>query len=93
MTSTLFWRVRTEKVWRRLWKGIFSRHARFSTLWSLCRTLSGEIGPPVGNGKMYSVIGIASLLCYAFLEGFANYFDLHVFFSLLTIFPNRRLRS
>ena len=30
--------------------------ARFSTRWSMCRTLSGDIGPPVGDGNTHSLL-------------------------------------
>jgi len=50
-TSTPFWRARVAKVWRRSWNRTLGRPARFSTRWSICRTLSGDMGPPVGDGK------------------------------------------
>ena len=42
--------------WRRSWKRIRGNPARFSTLCSICRTLSGDIGPPVGDGNTHSLL-------------------------------------
>ena len=43
----------------RSWNLILGSPARFSTRWSICSTLSGEIGPPVGlgNTQVLSPIG------------------------------------
>lgn len=41
-------------MWRRSWNLTLGNPARFSTLWSIFKTLSGEIGPPVGDGNTYS---------------------------------------
>ena len=53
-TSTPFCRARTENVCLRSWKRIRSSPARFKTLWSIWRTLSGDMEPPNGDGKTYS---------------------------------------
>ena len=42
---------------------ILGSPARFSTLWSMCRTLSGDMGPPVGDGNTHSLLPVFLLCC------------------------------
>ncbi len=39
--------------WRKSWKRTIGDPARFSTRWSIWKTLSREMGSPVGDGNTY----------------------------------------
>ena len=49
--------------WRRSWNRIRGSPARFSTRWSICNTLSGDIGPPLGDGNTHSLLPVFLLCC------------------------------
>lgn len=49
--------------WRRSWNRIRGSPARFSTRWSMCSTLSGDMGPPVGDGNTHSLLPVFLLCC------------------------------
>ena len=54
--STPFCRVRVAKVCLKLWNRTLGGPARFSTRWSMCNTLSGEMGPPLGDGNTHGLL-------------------------------------
>lgn len=58
--STPFCSARVAKVCRRSWNRTFGNPARFSTRWSICRTLSGEDGAS-GWGREHIGAGAAFL--------------------------------
>jgi hypothetical protein len=49
--STPFCNAMVAKVWRRSWKRTFGMPALASTRFSILLTLSGEMGPPLGEGE------------------------------------------
>lgn len=55
-TSTPFCRARVAKVCRKSWNRTLGNPARFSTRWSICSTLSGEMGPPLGDGNTQGLL-------------------------------------
>jgi len=48
---------------RRSWKRTFGNPARFRTRCSMCNTLSGDMGPPVGDGNTHSLLPVFLLCC------------------------------
>lgn len=53
LISTPFCRAMVANVWRKSWNLTFGIPARASTCLSILFTLSGEMGPPLGEGKTY----------------------------------------
>ena len=51
-------------VCRRSWNRTLGNPARFSTGWSICRTLSGEMGPPVGPGNTQRLLPAFFFCCF-----------------------------
>ena len=51
------------KVWRRSWKRTFGNPAHFRTRCSMCNTLSGDMGPPVGDVNTHSLLPVFLLCC------------------------------
>ena len=60
LVSTPFWKASVAKVCRRSWNLTRGSPARFSTWWS---KLSGEMGPPVGEGNTQGLLTVFVLCC------------------------------
>ena len=61
LVSTPFWKASVAKVCRRSWNLTRGSPARFSTWWS---KLSGEMGPPVGEGNTQGLLTVFFLCCF-----------------------------
>ena len=61
--STPFCKAMVAKVWRRSWNLTFGMPALASTRFSMLFTLSGEMGPPLGEGNTYSSL-VFSFCCF-----------------------------
>ena len=46
------------------WNRTLGSPARFKTRWSICRTLSGEMGPPVGEGNTQELLPTFFFCCF-----------------------------